>query len=114
MEKPTFSLKFWESLADANPHGGRVDVTVVQAWFDWKWPKLEARGYRNMKRAVANWWAAITWLELEQAKVRSVQLCDDAENVRLERLANDEGWSKHGAERIRRRGRFQVVTVAKP
>ena len=105
--KPFFAPAFWRDLAAACPHGP-VDVEVVKAWFEMAWPKMQTYRYRNWKRAVATWWKRVSRAELEAARARIAAEAEDAENARLEALAETANASPPPAGAVRRS--FDVST----
>lgn len=68
---PTLPEAFWQQLAKACPVPGRVTPEVVRAWFAIAWPSYSARGYKNHRRAIANWWKRVRPEELEAARERA-------------------------------------------
>jgi hypothetical protein len=88
MTKPVFAKRFWEELAAACPCGP-CKPEWVESWFEIQWPKLHARGYKNHRAAVTNWWSRVRPGELEQARERIRALSDHAESEEREQLARE-------------------------
>ncbi len=86
MEKPIFAPAFWRELAAACPLGP-CEPEVVESWFEIAWPKINARNYRNTKRAVAAWWSRVAQYELDQAQQRLYAMGEKAESDELEAMA---------------------------
>lgn len=86
--KPTFPLEFWRDLG-ASCAQGPVEAKTVESWFDINYPKMATYGYRNWRRAVANWWGRVSLDEIEAADHRLCRIAGIAEEIRLNILAQE-------------------------
>jgi hypothetical protein len=105
MDKPVLSPALLRSLAHSNPLGAPVEPSVVQAWFDMKWPRFQTYHYtqRGFPRAVASWWERIRPAELRVAQERAQALQDEAEDARLTALASEANQAAPTPPRSRQR-----------
>jgi hypothetical protein len=87
MHTPTLAPRFARELAAANPLGVSITPEEVQSWAEIIWPKFRRRGYRRVNLALSDWWSRITMHDIERARDRLRNQREEAENRRLESLA---------------------------
>lgn len=90
MVKPSLPDSFWQELADHNPIGIPLTAQDARDWFEFVWLRYSTHGYRNHKRAIINWWSRVYESEIERAQERASRIRSEAENARLEALAEQE------------------------
>lgn len=84
MNKPQFSRRFLQELAEHNPLGLVMNSDDVQAWFDWIWLRYSSYGYRKHNRTIRRWFAGVTEADMVRAWDRRDQL---KKNEQLEAAA---------------------------
>ncbi len=87
--KPVFSPQFFRELAQDNPLGMTISPELAEAWWHWvAWPTYKSYRYRAHKRAVRQWWSAVTVLNLQRAQ-------DAIDNQRAEQAARAQAEVIH-------------------